>query len=163
MIISTQKLVLLLPVIFVLHNIEEYLYYDKFTNYYPKFVDQKFNDQKVFLVAVSILSVAVALIAGLDYCFSNNIIKHLTVIVLFSVFINAIQHCICSLFFRKILPGTITSVLLIIPYAIIFITTAKLELNFGFKELISYGIASIFVMIISILISLKIGYWLIKP
>ena len=162
MIISTQKISLLLPIIFVIHNIEEYLSYARLADYYFKFIDPKLKDPKVFLYAVSILSIVVVLIVGVSYFYCNKITKFLTMIVFFSIFINAIQHCINSLFFRKILPETITSILLIIPYSIIFIINMKNGSIFEFKDFLLYGILSVIVMKISILLSLKISYWLIK-
>ncbi len=152
----------MLPIIFIIHNIEEYLSYSKLADYYFKSIDPKFKDPKVFLCAVSILSIVVVLIVGVGYFYCNNITKILTMIVFFSIFINAIQHCINSLFFRKILPGSITSISLIIPYSIIFIINMKNESIFEFKYFMLYGIVSIIAMKISILISLKISYWLIK-
>ena len=110
MIISTQKISLLLQIIFVIHNIEEYLSYASLADYYFKFVDPKLKDPKVFLYALSILSIVVVLLVGVGYFYCNNITKFLTMVVFFSIFINAIQHCINSLFFRKTLPGTITSI-----------------------------------------------------
>ena len=161
MIISTQKISLLLPIIFVIHNIDEYLSYSRLVDYYFKFIDPKLKDPKVFLYAVSILSIVVVLIVWVSYFYCNKITKFLTMIVFFSIF-NAIQHCIHSLFFRKILPGTITSILLIIPYSIIFIINMKNGSIFEFKDFLLYGILSVIVMKISILLSLKISYWLIK-
>jgi hypothetical protein len=52
--------------------------------------------------------------------------------------------------------------LLIIPYSIIFIINMKNGSIFEFKDFLLYGILSVIVMKISILLSLKISYWLIK-
>ena len=65
MIISTTKISLLLPITLVIHNIEEYLSYARLADYYFKFIDPKLKDPKVFLCAVSILSIVVVLIVGL--------------------------------------------------------------------------------------------------
>ena len=162
MIINTKTLSLLLPVIFVIHNIEEYLSYDKLANYYFKFIEPKLNDSKVFLGAISLLSIIVVLIVGCNYCTCNRITNILTMIVFLSIFINAILHCIISLFCKKILPGIITSILLIIPYSIIFIIHMRKESIFEFKYIMLCSIISLIVMRISILISLRISYWLIR-
>jgi len=86
MIISTQKISLLLPIIFVIHNIEEYLSYARLADYYFKFVDPKLKDPKVFLYAVSILSIVVVLIIGGGYFYCNKITKFLIMMV-FSLYL----------------------------------------------------------------------------
>ena len=162
MIINPRNITLLLPIIFASHNIEEYLSYDKFADYYGKFIDQKFNNSKVFLGAISLLSAVTTLTVGLNYFSSNRITNVLTRVVFFSMFFNAMQHSMSSLFFRKILPGTITSMSLIIPYSIIFMMNLRKKSNFELKDFMLYSVTSIIFMRISILASLRFSYWLIN-
>lgn len=159
---NTIILVLLLPLIFILHNVEEYISFDQFKDIYLKVIGRDFFDRNIFLFAISFLSISVSSIIIANYFISNHYLQLVTVIIVFSIFINGIQHCIGSLICRKILPGMLTAVFLIIPFSIIFILKLKYEILFGIKDFIVYMIVSAVVTYVAIFVSLFFGYFLNK-
>ena len=159
---TQQALKFLMPIIFMAHNAEEYLSFDKFKDYYAKFVGKKFSEPQTFLGAVSLLSVFVTTIIGVDYYCRNKTTDNLTKITFFSILINGIQHCISSLFFKKMLPGTFTSILLIFPYSIAYLMEMKKQSDFGVKEFMLYSAMSILFTAASVLACVRISYWLVK-
>ncbi len=158
--IAIDKLSLLLPIIFMIHNMEEYLFYEKFSNCFALIKPKCNNSKRSFGWAIVLLSVLTILIIGTDYFIANKITTFLKIITAVAIFVNAIQHVTYTVFFRKILPGTITSIFLIIPYSVTFIITIKKELMITYKEFLLYGMLSIIITRIVIITSLKIGNWL---
>ena len=151
---------LFLPIIFMLHNIEEYVSYAQFSKYYSRFIKKEFNDSTVFLYAISLLSAIAFIIVAANYFFNNDILHYLMIIMLISISINAIQHCISSLYFKTILPGTISSITLIIPYATLLSINLYKQHYPKIEWILYITIISFIFMYLLLFMSLYIGYWI---
>lgn len=152
---------ILLPIIFALHNLEEYFYFENFTDNYFNLIGKKFKNRQVFLYAITLLTILVSGIAWLNYFFTSPLTKNLTVIILFSILINGMQHVFSSMLFKKILPGFFTAIFLIIPFCF-YIIQHDFYILFTPRDLILYGIYSILASFVSIYLSLWVGFFLIK-
>ncbi len=159
---NTQILSLLLPILFIIHNIEEYRHFSEFRTFYLKKVNEKLRHKKVFLFALLFLSFVVSGICISNFYIKNSSIQLATTIVTLSLFLNAIQHCLSSLRVRKILPGTVSTALLLIPYTVSYFLFLEKEISFNTLDFIQWVILSGGVMIFSIYISLWVGYCLWK-
>lgn len=155
-----KTLSLLLPIIFILHNMEEYLYYGKFSQFYSRFIEKKFNDPIIFLYAISFLSFIVFIVIGSNYLFKNEMLNYLMIIVFLSILMNSIQHCVSSLYFRNLLPGTFTSITLIIPYSIFFLITLNEEYQLQIKWGVFFTLTSLISAHLLIFVSFRVGYWI---
>jgi hypothetical protein len=142
-----------LPLIFIIHNIEEYISFDK----YPIPLIKRFNDRSVFKYALIILSMTVTTILALNYCYNSKILHFLTIIILFSIFINGIQHCALSLVLRKITPGTFSAAILILPFSVLVFYNEKMSLFNKIEDVLIYLFISMPIMYISIVFSLFCG------
>lgn len=159
---NEKTYVLILALIFVLHNIEEYASYDQIPSAYFKLIGNKIKNSRAFLYAIIILSAVVVLTALLNYFFSNKILETSIIILVFSILINALQHVVGSIWHRRFLPGTFTGIFLIIPFSIVYLIRFYANMKMDFYGLMLYISLSIIVMLLSIYFSLKLGYFLMK-
>ncbi|MBI5346676.1 MAG: HXXEE domain-containing protein [Chlamydiae bacterium] len=159
---NEKTYVLILALIFVLHNIEEYASYDQIPSAYFKLIGNKFKNSRTFLYAIAILSIVVIFITLLNYFFSNKILETSIIILVFSILINALQHVIGSIWYRRFLPGTFTGIFFIIPFSIVYLIKFDANMKMDFYNLLLYISLSIIVMFLSIYFSLRLGYFLMK-
>ncbi len=159
---DTKILGLLLPVVFILHNIEEYRSFEDFKAFYFKTIHVKLRHRKVFGFALLILTLLVSLICIANYLATNSFLGFATTIVAMSLLINGIQHSVCSCLARKLLPGTISAIFLLIPCSIVYLAFLEKETQFGISSIISWSLVSVVSMFVSIHISLWIGYFFFK-
>jgi hypothetical protein len=153
---AALHLSLLLPIIFALHNIEEYYSFEKFQQTYLRNINQ-FITASAFLYSIIMLNIIVVVLVYTNYFFSSQFTELLTLVIGSALFLNGFQHVIGSLILRKILPGFITSCVFILPLTILFILTARTNILIQFKSFYTYILISIVVMYISIVISLVFG------
>jgi hypothetical protein len=158
----TKIVGLFLPVVFIVHNIEEYRSFEKFKTFYLKAINSKFRHRTVFLYALMILTIFVSGVCISNYLMTSQILRFATTIVAMSLLANGIQHCISSLWARKILPGTISAIFLLIPCSAIYLVFLEKETQFSILDIVGWFIVSMIVMFLSIRASLWIGYFLFK-
>lgn len=151
-----------LPLIFILHNIEEFLCFDKFKDTFYKYIGKQFQHRNIFLYAIIILSLIVVITVILNQIYANNIVHSLTIIIFLAVFINGLQHCLGSIYFRQLLPGTLTAFILIIPFSIYILFSGYKEIFTGIDSALMHFVLSLLVMYLSIFISLWIGFFINK-
>lgn len=121
--VSLVSLMWILPLLELLHNLEETMFMDSFWRDHPgiqslpfyKFVQA--TDLQ-FTVSVVILTVLVFLITYMAVKHPKGNWMNLFMVVASLIFINAIIHIIQALIFRSYVPGLITG-LLILPYSLI--------------------------------------------
>lgn len=149
---------LFLPIIFVLHNYEEFRGFGRFKEVYSKFAAGCFGNQDVFKYAIIFLSTIVVIAVGGNYLFDTYFTRFACLVVVFAIFINAVQHILLSVRYRKILPGTYTSFFLIIPYFVILILTAGIDVMLFKQHFFKVLFFSVIVMLLSVYLSLVLGY-----
>ncbi len=141
---------MILAVIFLLHNLEEWLSFDEM----PKpGIGKKIMTRKSFLFSAVLLSSLVIL-------FSLPTFEKIHLIILFSLLINSLQHGVLSIRHRRIVPGTYTALLLIFPYSLFLLARMIQEGKTDVLTLIVNLILSPFVMGLSIVSTLFLGYYL---
>jgi hypothetical protein len=155
-------LFLILAFVFIVHNIEEWLKYEDLMRIAHKMAHKKVNpkliDRFVFGTALIILSLVVFTISIIELILYPHFVMIFTKIIIFSVFFNAIWHCIVSILEKRLIPGTISALTLIIPISLLLIYMMFNDLGDTFFNLIIYIIFAMLVVPISIYTSLYIGY-----
>lgn len=149
---------LLIPVILTVHNAEEYFAFKVFKRFYLKFLNKKLQNRTVFLYAICILTLFASVICISNYFLKSKSTQLLTTIVVISLLLNGIQHCISSLRAREFLPGTFSSLLLLIPYSLIYLEFLQREIRFGLVDLLFWCLLAALFMIASIYASFRIGH-----
>lgn len=157
---KTTAFGLLLPAIMILHNTEEYRSFERFKNVYLKSIDEKLRKKSVFLYALAILTISAAGICVANYFIGSRTSQIATTLVMIALLFNGVQHCTFSLWYRKMLPGTVSGLFLMIPYSLIYLILLENEIKFGFFDFVSWSLLSIIFMILLIRISFRIGYFL---
>ncbi len=149
-------LILFFSLIFILHNLEEYFFFK---------VPLKFKktlSKKAFLYALILLSLTVLFLSIANIFIDSIFLKKIIFITYSAIFFNAIQHLILSCNYKKIIPGTITAICLIIPLYINYFVKEGIKTYSNFSTFIFYIILSIILMYASIVTSLFIGFNLTK-
>jgi Protein of unknown function with HXXEE motif len=138
--------------IFVLHNVEEYISFDRM----PKSLfGQNWMHLNSFLFSILVLS-SVLLVAA--FC-KNEI---LNIIILFSLMLNALQHCVLSIWYRKMTAGTFSAMFLMLPFSILYLLHLFESGAINFYSFIVYLLVSPVVMVGSILATLGVGNYFFK-
>lgn len=149
---------LLLPLIFIFHNAEEYAGFDEFGHIYEKRFGERFNNRIVFLYATIFLSAVVAVCIVANFFIVNTVLNWVSVILLLSIAFNAVVHILASIYKRRPLPGVYTAVVLILPYTALM---AHFTAVGGLLKAhpVWLAVAAVVAMILFALISLFIGFF----
>ncbi len=113
------------------------------------------SSKSIFILLVSGICIA-------NYWTISRALGCATTIIAISLFINAVQHIVSSYLARKVIPGTISAILFLIPAPLFISSFLKRETQFGIFDIVTWGIISIILMPLSIRLSLWIGYLLFK-
>ncbi len=149
---TDQAYLFVLAAIFIIHNAEEYVFFHRMPK---KFI---FKNRKSFLFSIAMLSLLVILSAIFGFLFKESrFFQAVNSVVLFSLSINAVQHVVFSIWYRKILPGTFSAALLIFPFSLLCFTKLVKWEGFGF---IGCLILTPIAMVLFILVTLRLGNWL---
>lgn len=148
---------LLLSTIFIIHNLEEALFFDQMPNIH---IFKKIMNRRSFLFSISILSLFVLVSALLNYFLENRAMQRINLLILFSLAINSIQHLVLSFWHRKLVPGTVSAALLMFPCALIYFFALFSKRKLDVFTFIEYLILSPFVMGIAIISTLWLGSYL---
>ena len=159
---NTKILGIFLSGFFILHNIEEYRSFKDFKAFYLKKINEKLRHRKVFLYALILLTFFVSGICISNYLIASQTLQFATTLIAVSLFINGMQHCIFSVWTRKILPGTISAIFLLIPCSAIYLVFLEKEMPFGLIDIATWSIVSAILMLLAIHASLWIGYLFLK-
>jgi hypothetical protein len=152
-------LVLLIPIVYFFHNLEEWLVFRAKSSYIylliPKHVSSFLpNNSKelssIFGLAIifaTLLPIVVAFYLWVKFTVFNT---KILVIVAFATLVNSISHISSSFALGFISPGLITALLLCIPYAVGVIIFDAKYFSIGIKQYLLLGIVSIGVYLLSI-------------
>jgi hypothetical protein len=150
---------LLLSFVFIIHNLEEYIYFDQITK--PPFF-KKIANRRSFLFAIGILSLFVLIVSVLQFFITSGFLQNLNLLILFSLALNSIKHIFLSIWKRTFDPGTISAVLLMLPCSVFYFLKLFDEGKLNGLIVFEYFILSLFVMPIVIMFVLWFGNYLLS-
>lgn len=136
-----------LAAIFILHNFEEWYFFDRLPKLGPF---KRFANRNSFLFAISLLTVLV-IVCSFPYFQKTHLI------ILLSLMINAIQHGVISIWYRRIIPGTFSALLLMLPFSTIYLIKLFSGTGLGLKMFIYNLFLSLIAMGIAIWTTLWLG------
>jgi hypothetical protein len=105
-----------------------------------------------------LLTLAVAVLTCLTYIRQSPILVTLSKVAVFAIMLNGIGHCILSLKRRKLAPGTLSVVALVMPYSFIAIAAMRTSLGDSFASLLPCAIYGALAIPLATLSFLWIGY-----
>lgn len=116
---SIKSPILFTPVVFAVHNAEEYLTDLPAWSFRNTGMDL-YKSSDVFLLAVCILSCLVALIGVAFYFRRTRLLLYVFSLVIAILGVNAVLHLISSIRYGAYTPGVATALLLILPLSVYY-------------------------------------------
>ncbi len=110
---------LLLPAVLAVHQIEEVARFQEFSNSFPPCLPSRFRERSSILAAVILLTLAVSVLAIFTCMLRGSPWLPFSRMAIFALLLNGFSHCVRSVQRRKLLPGTVSAALLILPYGAI--------------------------------------------
>jgi hypothetical protein len=162
--LSVERLLWLVPVFFLLHNLEEAPFMESWSRTLPLKIHPAVSTRQ-FAIAVTFLTLAGFLltylgIRYLPHSIGYVLILGLQAILLFNAFV---PHIAASIRFRRYSPGVVTAVLITLPFSYYLFRRALDEPIINWNELwILFAVAP-FAMVIFASLSLQIGKALDRP
>lgn len=149
---------LLLPVVLAVHNFDEYSRYDEFVRVYQGWLPQRFITRRVLRDALTLLTLAAAMISVLTYFFRTDALISVSRIAIFALMLNAIGHCIQSLNKGRMTPGTPSAIALVLPYSVVAIIVMRSYLGDSVSSLLRFALAGTITIPLAIAIFILSGY-----
>lgn len=168
---------LLLIVLFILHDGEEVLYlpgwvkqnsavFDVIQVRYP--ITRKIlplllsSNQKQFSMSVLLLLVLISIISTLAVIFPRDVrIQGVFIGAIILYTLHLFVHFAQSLFLRCIIPGTITSLIILIPSALLWLYQLNV-MNITFQHSLLLGLIGLAILIPAFPLVMKFGRWAVK-
>ena len=149
---------LLCPAVLAIHNIDEYSRYDDFVRAHHSRLLTKLTARRVVRNAAILLTLAVAVLTGLTYIRQSAVLVTLSKVAVFAILLNGIGHCALSLKRRKLDPGTLSAVALVMPYSFVSIVAMRSSFGDSFWSLLPCAIYGALAIPLATLSFLWIGY-----
>jgi hypothetical protein len=150
---------LLFPIVVALHNFEEYRGYADFVRSYPAWLAQKLTRRVVAWAAI-LLTLTVSALAVATYFYQNQVWFTISKIAIIGLALNCLGHCVLSITRRKLVPGTLSGAIIVLPYSLIAIMLMRTNLQDSFLALFGYAAIGAIVTPIAIGLFLWLGYLL---
>ena len=116
---ALNVLVLLLPIVMAIHNLDEYFGYEEFVGVYHSHLPIRLKARRtIFWAAATLTAAAVFICVGAVLSKSQALLL-ISKISICALMLNAVSHCLLSLKQHRWLPGTRSACILVLPYSVI--------------------------------------------
>ncbi|MCC6568972.1 MAG: HXXEE domain-containing protein [Anaerolineales bacterium] len=156
--LSFDQLLWLVPIFFMLHNMEEAPFMEAWTKRLPLKIHPQISTRQ-FVIAVTFLTLGGFLVTYMGVEYLQNLIGYLIVLGIQTImFFNAfIPHIGSTIRFRMYSPGVVTATLITIPFSLYLFQRAIAEHIITWKQIWILLAIAPFAMIFFAFISLQIG------
>jgi hypothetical protein len=151
---------LLFPVVVALHNFEEYHGYADFVRSYPAWLAEKLTRRVVGWAAI-LLTLTVTALAVATYFYRTEVLLAIAKIAIIGLALNCLGHCILSITRRRVVPGTLSGAVIVLPYSLIAIMLMRTNLQDSFLALFGYAAVGAIVTPVAIGLFLWLSYVLV--
>jgi hypothetical protein len=155
-------LTLLFPIVVAVHSLDEYRGYADFVRSYPAWLAEKLT-RPVMLRAAILLILTVTALAAATYFYQNEVLLMVSKIAILGLALNCIGHCFLSLKRLALVPGTLSGIILVLPYSVIAVFTMRTDLRDSALALFGYAAIGAIITPVVIGLFLWIGYLLARP
>ncbi len=166
-----RLLVGLFPVIYIVHNAEEWIVFNRriavILNIIPaNFMSLLPNEAQtisvVFGIALFVATIIPLIVAMIIWNKPSILNVKILLVIAFITLINAISHISSSFALGFISPGFITGILLCIPFSIVIIYSIRKYYKFSMKQYLLFGFSSIMLFLLGIGLSWSIGLLIVS-
>lgn len=117
---------LLFPVVLAVHNAEELFQYDEFVRVYHRGPEKRFLSKPTVRNATILLTLAGAVLGGYTFAYRTPALIDTSIVASMALMLNAVSHISTSVKERSLTPGTLSALLLVLPYSALLIRAAHL-------------------------------------
>ncbi len=113
------------PLVLAIHNLEELRRYDDFASGFslPRFPGRR--DRATMRAAALVLTAIAVINSGVTYLVDGSTELLISEIATFALAVNALVHCALSFLRRRVVPGTLSAALVVLPYTAIAIVVMR--------------------------------------
>ena len=155
---ALDVLVLLFPLVLAIHNYDEYSRHEEFIRVYHPRVPAELNTRSTFFWAATTLTVFAAAVCWGALFSKNPTLLTFAKASIFALMFNAITHCALYFRRRRLLPGTLSACLLVLPYSLVAVTVMRTQGGDSPANLVWYALLGAVTLPIAIGLFLLIGY-----
>jgi hypothetical protein len=155
---ALEWMTLSLPLVMAVHNLDEYAKHEDFVDAYHPRLSKKLTARPVIRNAVVLLTASVAALAGLAYMYEGGVAGTVCKVAVFALLLNAISHCVLSLKRRRVLPGTLSAALLVLPYSVVAVVIMRFECGDSYAFLALLVALGALTVPLAIALFLGLGY-----
>ena len=155
---TSDGMALLLPVVVALHNAEEFALYGRFPGACQPRLPAPLTTRAVVGGAMILVTVAAAVLAWAAYHAEDGYAHTAVRVAVFALLWNALGHGLLSLRRRTLLPGTVTALLVVLPYAIASVLGIEAHAGAPAKQLLSLGLAGAAALPAIVLVAIGLSY-----
>jgi hypothetical protein len=157
-------LTLFFPFILGIHNAEEYLRYDDFVRDYHGRVPARFLRRPVIRNAGVLLTLGAAAVCLLALLSQSEVLGQVFVVATFALTLNALGHIVMSLRRRSITPGTVSAVMLVLPYSALVIVVLRATTDASWRWMLRMAGLGALLIPLAVAVFLLLGYavWLLQ-
>nr|WP_063573148.1 HXXEE domain-containing protein [Luteibacter rhizovicinus] len=161
---NLSTLCLFFPFILGIHNAEEYLHYGDFVRDYDGRVTARFLGRPVIRNAGVLLTLVAAVVCLLACLSQNEVLTEIFVVATFALTLNALGHIVMSLRRRSITPGTVSAVLLVLPYSVLVIIVLRASSDTSWGSILRMAGFGMLLIPLAVAVFLLLGYatWLLQ-
>ena len=113
-----QTLALCFPIVLALHNADEYRHNPSFLQIHAPWLPARWIGPRNVRAAMVLLTLTAVALAVWNFIARTLALQMATEIAIAALALNAIGHCALSLLRKSLLPGTLSALLLVLPYSI---------------------------------------------
>lgn len=150
-------LLLLFPIVLAIHNIDEYERHEQFIAAYHSPLPAGLTTRPAIFWAAVTLTVAAAVLCLCALIWHNPAILLVAKVSMCALVLNAVCHCLLSLKGRKMLPGTWSACMLVLPYGVIAFMVMRTSLAESATTIFRYALIGAVTIPLAIVVFLLLG------
>ena len=155
-------IVLLFPVVFAVHNAEEYVRLDAFLLVYCSRLPVSLRKPSVVLSANVMLVAAAMLLSALTCLLASQRLVYWVNVSIYALLLNAVGHGIVSMKRGEMTPGTWSAVLMVVPYSVASLLRIQSYLRPTLRTLTELSLMGAVAGPAAIFLMLGLSYFLIR-
>lgn len=149
--------VLLFPIVLAIHNFDEYAQYEDFVNAYHPRLPAKLTTRPAVFWAATALTVVAAVICVSAFAWQSPGLLLVAKVSICALLLNAVSHCVLSLRRRKLLPGTRSACILVLPYGVMALVIMRTYVGDSAAAIIRYALLGAITIPLAVAVFLLVG------
>jgi hypothetical protein len=150
-------LLLLFPIVLATHTLDEYARHEDFVDAYHSRLPAKLTSRPAIFWAATTLTVAAAVICLGAFVWQGPVLLPVAKVMICALLLNAVSHCLLSLKRRKLLPGTRSACILVLPYGVIALVVMRTYVGDSAAAIIRYALLGAITIPLAIGVFLMVG------